>query len=221
MSSSIFTILLLTLLSLAHSQITVTGTGTVSAPPDTATFSVGVTNTATTAAAALSANNAASRRLLQLLIRLGISQRDIQTSFFNIDPQFARPPENPPRIVGYRVSNNFRVIVRDLDKLGAILDAVVRAGSNDVGGVSFSIENTARLLATARTRAVADATLKATTFARAAKVKVGKILAISEPGTPSFRGSERSFALEADSSVPVATGELDVVASVVLSFAIL
>lgn len=220
MFQHILSLLAFSLFTLGRCQVTVSGRGTVSAEPDTATISPGVTTTARTAAAALSANNDASRRLLQLLIDLGISQRDIQTTFFNVSPQLTPFSDGEPRrIVGYRVTNDFRVIIRDIDSLGRILDAVVRAGSNDVGSISFSIENTEKLLATARARAVADATTKAKTFASAAGVKVGKIIAITEPGSPSIGGATKS--LEAfGTSVPVATGELEVSASVVLSFEI-
>lgn len=220
MSFLIFPILFFSFLSFSHCQITLSGTGTVSATPDTATIFVGVTTASSVAATALSSNNATSRRLLRLLVRLGISQRDVQTRSFNVFPEFSNTNNNrPQRITGYTVTNDFRVIVRNIDDLGKILDEVVKGGSNTLDSVTFSIENRERFLQQARKLAVQDAKQKANTFAKATGVKVGKLIRIEQPGTV-ILGGRSGFSSSFSSGVPVATGQIDVTANVVLSFEI-
>lgn len=197
--------------------ITVTGQGVVSAPPDTATINTGVVTTAPTAQQALNANNQAVRALLRLLAMQNIPQADIQTSFFSVDPRFANNPDGSQGdITGYRVSNDLRVIIRNIDILGVVLDALVDAGSNNISGVSFSIENDTSLRNRARRLAVQDATRKAKVLAAAAKVRLGALIAISEQSISP--GPQREFSPLAAASVPVATGALDVVENVFLQF---
>ncbi|PXF44325.1 26 kDa periplasmic immunogenic protein [Gracilariopsis chorda] len=199
--------------------ITVSGRGTASAPPDTATINTGVETTAATAQEALAANNRQFQSVLAVLSEQGIEDRDVQTSFFNVNPQFRFGPNGEQLgITGYQVSNQVRVIVRDIEKLGQILDALVAAGSNQVSGVSFSIEDNQEITDTARAAAVADATRTAGVFAAAAGVKVGRLIAVSDqsiqaPEPPSF-----SLQAEAADVVPIASGELEITSNVNLQF---
>jgi uncharacterized protein YggE len=99
--------------------------------------------------------------------------------------------------------------VRDLADLGMVLDSLVRAGSNQVSGISFGIDDPTGVLNQARTRAIADARSRAELYARAAGVRLGKVLSMSEQPVelPRPRHFGRSLAQEDASSVPVATGE--------------
>lgn len=201
----------------APRTITMSGTGTVKGPPDMADISAGVTTEAATAAAALAANSAAITRVFAALEKQGIARRNIQTSNFNVSPNYgSRTPNETPRLLGYRVSNQVHVVLEDVTKVGAALDALVAAGANQMNGLNFGIKDPAPLLARARAEAVADARLRAQQYAAAAGVTLGQIQSISESGgVEPPRPMYRVMAMAAD-SVPVSAGEESVSAGVTL-----
>ncbi len=204
--------------------ISVSGEGKATAPPDMATIHTGVVVQAADATEAVAANNGAIAKIMDVLKDNRIASKDVQTSNFDVQPEYKRTPrgEQPPEIVGYRVSNQLRVQVRNLPDLGKILDALVRAGSNQISGISFGIDDSTGVLNQARNRAVADARSRANLYAHAAGVKVGPVISISEQAAnvplPRFAG--RMMAAEAAGSVPVATGEQEVAATVHMVFAL-
>jgi uncharacterized protein YggE len=204
--------------------ISVTGTGKVSAPPDMAAIQTGVVTEAETARAALSANNEAMRKILDVLKQHGIADKDVQTSSFNVSPVYKHDPEGrrEPEITGYRVHNQVSVKVRNLPKLGETLDALIEAGSNQVSGISFGIDDPTGVLNQARGRAIADARSRAEVYAQAAGVKVGRVRSISEqpPQRPMpIPMARMAFQAEA-ASVPIATGEQDFEVTVYLEYAL-
>lgn len=211
-------------------SVTVSGIGRVQTRPDMAEINIGVATQAPTAAAALTANNTAMTNLINTLKAAGIEEKDILTSNFSVNPEYQQDrPEpmdrpQPPRIVGYRVDNSVQVKVRALAKLGAILDAVVRSGANNVNGISFAVAQPEPILDKARTNAVSDARRKAELYATAAGVKVGRVLYITESGGMMPPPSPRFYAMEAaqakDSSVPIATGEQTMESTVQIIYAI-
>jgi hypothetical protein len=206
--------------------ITVNGTGTVSAPPDTGHLAAGVVTEAASAAEAVRANNVAMGRVLAAVEAAGIEKKDVQTQGFSVSPVY-EPYEPPaararaPRVVGYRVSNQALVEVKGVDKVGDVLDRVVAAGANEIGGISFSIGEPAPLLDEARKRAVADARRRAETYASAAGVRLGRLLRLDESGgfVPLPEPRMARMAAEA-ASVPIATGEVDLSVTIVASYAL-
>lgn len=210
-------------------RIIVSGQGGAQLAPDMALLQLTVTREAQTARAALDANSAAMAEVLEALRAQGIAERDIQTSQFSIQPRYVYPKPKtsgetqPPRIVGYTVRNGLAVRVRDLDKLGAIIDSSVTLGVNEGGSISFTNDDPAAALAQARTAAVKDAAARARTLAAAAGVKLGKVLEISEQSyNPAPVPMMRSRVMMADAaeSVPVAAGENRYEVSVSLSYGI-
>lgn len=210
--------------------ITVSGTGTAGTPPDMATIRTGVATTASNAKEALAANNKAMETLLAVLKSRNIDAKDIQTSGFSVYPEYRRAngpsPRGGPRtneIIGYRVSNNVSVKVRNLPRLGEILDGLVKAGSNQVSGVSFGLSDPKAITDEARKDAIDDARGRAELYARATGVKVGKVISISEQSIqrpqPMFQG--RMAMAEMASSVPIATGEQQVSASINVMYELL
>ena len=194
--------------------ISVTGTGKVSAPPDMATIQTGVVTQADTARAALSANNDSMRKILDVLKERGIADKDVQTSSFHVNPMYRHDPQGrrQPEIIGYSVHNQVSVDVRNLPKLGEVLDALIEAGSNQVSGVSLGVDDPTGILNQARSRAISDAKSRAEVYAQAAGVKVGRVQSISEqpPRMPPPIPMQRMAFAEADvARVPVATGEQD------------
>jgi uncharacterized protein len=198
--------------------VTVAGSGTVSATPDQAEITTGVVTQAATAAQAMAANSQAMERLLQSLGNLGIGPRDIQTTNISVSPQRRAPKEGqPPEITGYEVSNQVRVKVRDLARLGQVLDRQVSQGANLVYGIHFGLQEPAPLLDEARKRAMADARRRADLYAAAAGLKVGRVLSVQEAGVaPPGPGPAPRMAMSA--AAPVAPGEQEIQASVTVTF---
>lgn len=197
--------------------LTLTGTGEVTAAPDLATVDIGVVSDADTARAALDANTEAMARVMRSFAELGIDDKDLQTQGFNVEPRYHYDPKNeqPPRLVGYRVSNTVHVKVRDLGGLGGVLDTVVTEGSNEIRGLAFGFADPDSLLDEARRLAGADARRKAGIYAEGLGVRLGRIVEVSEAGNVPrpMPVMMRAAAMEAR-DVPVAAGEQSVSASV-------
>lgn len=198
----------------AHT-ISMNGHGEAKAPPDLVTINAGVTTSAPTAAAALSANTAKMKQVFAALEKMGVPQKNIQTANFSVSPQYANGQGNEtPRLTGYQVNNQLRLRLDDVGGLGKALDALVTAGANHMNGIDFAIQEPAPLLARARADAIADARLRAETYAKAAGVTLGPILSITEGGGEGPRPMYRMAMMAAPSPVPVAAGEETVSADV-------
>jgi uncharacterized protein YggE len=203
--------------------LSVTGTGEVKAVPDRATLSTGVVTRAPTAAAALAANARAMNAAFDALKRAGIAEKNIQTSNFEVNPQYtADKPGAAQHIVGYQVSDTVSVIVDGLDKLGPTIDALVAAGSNQIEGPTFSIADPKPLLAAAREEAVKDAFDRAKAYAHAAGVTLGAISSISDSGgETTVEPMARSMAvMGGNAATPVAAGEQSLSAGVAITWEI-
>ena len=205
-------------------SITVSGTGEVSAPPDLAELNVGVTTQGKTAKEALDANNAAMQKLMDSVKAAGIADKDMQTSNFSVSPRYqsSRMYSDPTGLIsGYDVSNTLGVTVRELDKLGTILDAFVGDGANTLYGIQFGFADPEALLNEARKKAIEHARTKAKLYAQTALVSVGTVLNIQESGAAIPRPMMGRMAMaESAASVPIAGGENTVSASVQVTFAI-
>lgn len=165
----------------AARTISLSGMGSAKGSPDTAHISTGVVSEAATAREALDKNNGAMARVIDELKAQGLEPKNIQTTNFSVRPRFQHFKDGkPPVISGYRVVNSVRIKVSDLTKLGIILDKVVTLGSNQIGGIEFSVADAANLKDMARREAMADASHKAKLYAEAAGAKLGKVLKISE-----------------------------------------
>ena len=203
--------------------ITVSGDAEIASKPDQARLSAGVVTQAETAAAALNANSTAMNRVFAALRMAGIPENRMQTSNFSVQPQYApyrqENPE-PQRIIGYQVSNNVTVTVDDLTKVGPTLDALVRSGANQLGGIQFMVADPKPLAERARTLAVADGSAKARTLATAAGVTLGLLMSIQETmvGRPiPVFAMARAVAAEA---TPIAEGEERIGVTVQMVYAI-
>ena len=203
-------------------SITVVGSGTAAARPDTAEVSAGVVTQAATAAQALAQNNAAMEKVIKAATAAGIAEKDVQTTNVSVVPQRrqGRQEPQPPDIIGYEVSNQVRIKVRDLTVLGRLLDALVGQGANALGGISFSVGEPAPVLDQARTNAMADARRKAEVYARAAGATLGPLLSIREGAAPIPRFGGEMPRMMAASPVPVAPGEQEFQASITVTYAL-
>jgi len=212
--------------------LTVTADGRVSRTPDLAVFSAGVVSQGKSASEALAANAADMTRVIAALKRAGIADRDIQTSNLSLNPVYQPqrslpdgtidPPQ--PRIIGYQANNSVSVRQRKLGDYGRVIDTLVSSGANQVNGPSFEMDNPDPAMDEARTGAMKKARARAELYARAAGLRVSRILSISESGgwTPPQPVMYRMAAMEAaPPSSPVQSGELQMTVNVTVQFELL
>ena len=202
--------------------ISVTGEANVSVAPDLAQIDGGVTSDAKTAREASEANNAAMGKVLLALKGAGIDEKDYQTSRLSLQPQFAanyKPSDRASGIVSFRASNRVTVKIRDVTKVANVIDVLVGAGANEIGGIHFTVTQASKHLDEAREKAIADARRKAAIYAKAAGVTLGEPISISEEGAPVplYRGK---LAAPMAASAPVAQGEETLTLTVSVSWAI-
>jgi uncharacterized protein len=200
-------------------MISVTGEASVSVAPDLAQIDAGVTSEAKTAREASDANNAAMGKVLLALKGASIDEKDFQTSRLSLQPQAAPNRPGPTSIVGYRASNRVTIRLRDVTKVASVIDTLVAAGANDVGGINFTVSQASKLLDEAREQAIADARRRAEIYAKAAGVTLGAPLSITEEGG---HGPipYRKMAAGMAASTPVAQGEETLQVTVSVSWAI-
>lgn len=200
---------------IAQPKITVTGEGEATLTPDMAVVRLAVVREADTAREAMDANNEAMKAVVDALKAAGIEARDLQTSGLSIEPRYVYPNDqngqDKPKIVGYQVTNGLTVRIRDLAKVGEILDRSVSLGINQGGYISFTNDDPSEAMKEARKRAVEDALARARTLTEAAGVSLGDVLEISERTTgappPMPLGAKVMRMEAADASVPVEAGE--------------
>lgn len=205
----------------AARRITVVGSAQVDAAPDLATITAGVETRASTAAEALTTTATAMAAVAAALSDKGVAPADMQTSQLSVEPVWATDGGSdgtPPAVVGYSATNLVTVRVRRVDDLGAIIDALGKAGANRMFGIAFDLADQTPAFDSARERAVADARARAELYARAAGVKLGSVMWISEssggPGPMMLRAEAMA------SDMPVSAGSVTVSAQVEIVFAI-
>jgi len=194
--------------------ITVTGDGKLAVTPDRASFDFGVTTRGLTAAEALSRNAAEARAVATALKRAGVDSSDIQTTQVSLWPQTS---SNGSVITGYQASNSVHVTAA-LGKSGALVDAAVRAGANNVDGPSLDTADRASIYDDALKQALGDAKGKAQAIADAAGLTLGSVLKVQEGGSavpmPMFAAARL-----AQSDVPIEPGTQQIEASVTVTYA--
>jgi uncharacterized protein YggE len=199
----------------------VTATGKTTRVPDLATIRAGVVTQAATAAAALSDNASRMSAVLSALKRAGIQPRDIATANVSLQPQYRYEDNKPPVITGYQATNNVSIRFRDIAKSGAILDALVAQGANQIDGPNLSLDQPDAALDEARVDAVKRAQARAELYAKAAGLSVSRILTIAEGGEiagpqPPMPVYRMAAAKAADTQVM--PGESDVTVTITVRF---
>ncbi|MGD1118244.1 MAG: SIMPL domain-containing protein [Dehalococcoidales bacterium] len=206
--------------------IWVSGEGKVTATPDVAILSLGIQAQETDVAPAQSEAAAAMDKVRTALKDAGIADKDIQTTYFSIQPVYQYDNNKQQSILsGYQVTNTVTVKVRKVDQTGPILDAVSAAGGNliRVNNVAFTIDDPTPSYAQARVKAVADAIAKAKQLADNAGVKLGKLTYITESNntpSPIYRTDMTSGAVAPATTTPISTGEIDIITDVQIAYAI-
>jgi uncharacterized protein YggE len=203
-------------------QMRVVGYATITAAPDIATSQLGVQTFATEVEPAVAENNRKTQAIIDALIREGIAEKDIQTSQFSIYPQRNYEDNKPEEIIGYQVNNTLSVVMRDLEAVGEVLQSAIDAGTNNISGVTFSLDDPEPLRKDARIQAIKDARDRAESMAEAAGIKLGDVISLNEltyPGPITVRADYDKAAAEA--AVPIQPGELELTVQIELVFEIL
>lgn len=190
--------------------------------PDIAVINAGVVTEAPTASAALAENNQRMRSVFRALTAAGIDERDIQTASINLNPRYDYSERNEPRLLGYTASNQLSVRFREIENAGAILDALVAQGVNQINGPSLQIDSLDAALDEARRDAIRKARERAELYADALGMRVVRIVAVSEAGAarPPMVMANRAMAMDAveESGARIAPGEQRLTANVSVTF---
>lgn len=206
--------------------LNVTGTGMAYLVPDIAYIYLGVHTEKLTAAEAVTDNNTQTETVIKALTDFGIDAKDIRTTNFSIWPMDKYDPSTgaPSGEKTYAVDNTVYVTIRDLDKLGDLLDTVVAAGANTVNSIQFDVADKDEALKTARADAVKDATEKAQELAGAAGVTLGELQSVTFGDNlpyPIFDGKGGGGGMAAEAAaVPIQPGQLTFTVNVSVSYAI-
>lgn len=209
--------------------LSITAQGKSTRTPDLAVFNAGVVTQGATASEALSANSTAMNRVIATLKKAGIADRDIQTSQISLNPIYSQPeygpngvPRQEPRITGYQAVNNVSIRSRNVAGFGKVLDALVASGANQVNGPSFQMAEPAAALDEARLDAMKDARARADLYARAAGLRVVRIVSISERGGFAPPQPVYTRAMKAEMAAPppppIAVGEVEAEVSLSVQF---
>lgn len=206
--------------------LSINAQGSSTRTPDIAVFSAGVVTQGATASEALATNAGAMKRVMAALRKAGIADKDIQTSQISLHPIYSQPVVGPdgvvrqePRITGYQANNTVTVRSRDIKGFGKVLDALVASGANQVNGPSFQLAEPDGAMDEARIEAMNKARARANLYARAAGLRVVRIVSISESGgySPPQPVYARMAKVEADST-PIAAGEVEAEVSLSVQF---
>ena len=196
------------------STITVTGNGTVDSTPNQASFDFGVTTNGATAAQALSSSSAEARSIIDALKKAGISAADIQTTQVSLWPQTT---SNGMKITGYQASNSVNVTA-GLAKSGALVDAAVGAGANNVDGPNLDTADKTSLYNQALDKALGDAKQKAEAIASATGLMLGPALKVREGGQATPILYADSLQARPAATAPIEAGTQKIQASVTVTY---
>jgi uncharacterized protein YggE len=218
--SRVLFVLFVAVLALAPAQaaeklVTVTGEATVAVAPDTAMIRLGVSTQEKTAREASEANAKQMTAVLAAIKDTGVADRDVQTSRLSLQPQYDPNKSGTARLTGFQASNQVTVRIRDIDKLPTVLDRAITAGANEMSGIEFVVSEQSKLLDQARDDAIADAHRKAEIYAKAAGAKLGRVVSITEEGSPP---PPRPIQAVRAGAVPIAPGEQTLRAIVTVSY---
>ena len=150
--------------------------------PDIATISAGVVTQAADGNTAMRQNAEQMAKVMAAIKAAGIADKDIQTSGISLNPQYRYAENEAPSITGYQATNTVSLKVRDITKLGKVLDSLASQGANQINGPTFQIDQPEPVYDEARLAALKKARDRAETYAKALGLSVRRIVSISEGG---------------------------------------
>lgn len=222
----------------APHEVAVSGEGKAFAKPDIALISLGVTSEAAKSQDAVNQNNAKMDEIIKALKNVGVEDKDIQTTLYNLNPVYGYGAEQPiplgapasgavsvyprpsNRIVGYSLDQQVEVKIRNFDNINSILDAATSKGANMVGSLQFTIDDMEKFRAEAREKAIAQAKEKATLLFQQAGLSIDKLVDVSEGfGSGPMPLSQRFAAATEKSVAPnIQAGQLEIDSTITLTY---
>ena len=205
--------------------LTAQGHGEVKVAPDIATIQISVVTQAQDQGDAGRQNAARTKSVLAALKAAGVADKDVETQSYTVQPQYDYKP-SPPVLTGYEVQNSVQATVRDLTKVGLIIDRTAAAGASQIGGVSFDLSDRAGAESAALALAVTAARRKAGVMASAAGVYLGDLKSVTEGSVPTFQPVRPQFAMRAMAAdapapqTPIADQQIKVTADATLVYAL-
>ena len=201
------------------------GTGKVTAKPDIASVSLAVkTPKEADAAKVVSKNAETMNKIIAMLKQKGIQDKDVKSNSFSVNPVYSYPANQSPKIEGYEAYQELQVKIRDLNKIGEVIAAGAELGANQIGGISFTIDDTEALKVQAREKAVAAAKEKAKQMEKLTGIELGAVVNVYENSytdqpTPYYAAKSDMAIGGGPVSVPeVATGENEIKVDVTLVY---
>ena len=202
-------------------SIVVTGTGRVALAPDVADLRLGVSVARPTVDAARRDAASTMDAILAAVDAAGVPRRDVRTSLLSVQPRYDYRDGKPPTLTGYELANVVEVTVRDLARLGDVVDGTLGAGATSMDGLSFRVADPAPAEREARVLAMAAARSRADVLAEAAGLRILGVSSVVEGGSASprpFMKAERMLLAAGDASTPVESGVLEVAVSVTVAY---
>ncbi len=206
-------------------NINVTGNAQVILSPDIAYISIGVHTEALTAKDAVAANNTQTQAVIDAIKAQGVDPKDIQTTNLSVYQQQKNDPKTGESLgTFFMVDNTVYVTIRDITKIGGILDAAIAAGANNIYGITFDVQNKDAATAKGREEAMADAQAQAEQLAKAGGVTLGDVQTISYyssmPSPVYYDNKVAAQGVGGGGSVPISTGQLTLTVSVSVQYGI-
>ncbi len=207
--------------------VNVIGNGKTNVKPDVAYVNIGVATQNANAKQAQTENAKIMESVIKKVKALGVKEEDIQTIRYNMDAQYDYPPDRKPVLTGYQVTNIVQVRIQDIQKTGDILDEAAKAGANQAFEIRFALKDMDTVYKKALENAIADAKSKADSIAKASNIQLMGPISISESGAEHYFSNGNRYSRDAalkvemgDESTPISIGELEVRASVTISYGI-
>lgn len=181
--------------------ITISADGKVSAKPDLASVTLTVVSEKPTVKQVSADNNEKMNRVIDAIKKIGIEDKDITTSAYNLIPQYRYPTGGSPVLTGYSLRQEVTVKIRKLELVDDVLDSATKTGANEVGQLSFDIDDAGAVKKQARDQAFTKAREKAQDMATAAGVKLGRVVTFSESYGDYYPNVYSQFSYNARESV--------------------
>jgi len=206
----------------AEGSIIVSGTGRVAVSPDVADLRLGVVVTRPTVDAARAEAASTMTAIIAALDTAGIERRDVRTSLVSVQPRYDYRDGKAPLLTGYEISELVEVTVRDLERVGDVIDGTLAAGATRLDDLSFRVADPTAAEREARQRAMAEARARADVLAEAAGISVTGVVGIVEggvaPPVPLPRMKAERMMMAADVSTPVEAGTTEIAVSVTVTY---
>lgn len=204
-----------------HSTIVASGTGRVALAPDLADLRLGVSVSRPTVDAARAEAGRLMEAILTAVDGAGVARRDLRTALLSVQPRYDYRDNKAPTLTGYELANVVEVTVRDLARLGDVVDGTLGAGATSMDGLSFRIADPTEAEREARVLAMAQARSRADVLAEAAGLTIDSVAEVIEGSAgqpPGPRPKAERMMMAADVATPVEAGSLEIAVAVTVTY---